>query len=499
MAQKEWRKRNDQMTGTSKVYDYSPEKVRRLLQSALKSGSREASEADLVSQTGLPTYQVEQTLRIMLDEHNGQIKATESGELLYYFPSGFRNRKKGFLPWVKRTSHAVGRALGISVVLLFKIWIVSMLVGYFVLFVLLLIAALVATVAGSAASRNTRSRSRGGGFGSFYLTTRLVQIFISLLVYSSSGKKQNSRSLPLHHTVFAYVFGDENPEKGWESYLRKTAIRFIQSSKGVITMDELIRLTGKSPEDANNMMNEMLREYEGSPQVTDGGTIYYEFSSLMSTTGSKPSGTRFTANRKELKPFNSNPKKTNRWITFFNSFNIIFGSYFLFYSLSLPIEPTDMFARFFLIVGNLLLKLGNPLSFMLYGLGMVPVIFSLVFFASTGIRLLIDKRRNRRIRQENFRKSVFEAINDQPEYVLPGAIVPSAGIGIPENWEAQRQMDIDTYAAAKDGQIRIDRDGRRFYGFDELKREQEDMVELRASINPGRFGVGDIVYDSGDE
>ena len=371
------------MARTGKVYNYNHEKVRRNLQSALRSSGREASQADLISRTGLPKYQVEQTLNAMLDEQRGQLKVTESGELLYYFPDGFRNRKRGFFPALRRAVYVTGRATGISLVFLFKIWIVSMLVGYFVLFILLLFAALLASIAGSAASRNTRSRSRMGGFGSFYLTTRLVQLFISLWMYSSSGKKRSKHSRPLHQSVFAFVFGEKDPEKGWELYLKKTAIRFIQTHKGIISLDELIKLTGRTHREANDLMNEMLREYEGSPQVTDDGTIFYQFPALLSTTEDTSRIAEFSANDKALQPFNENPKKTNRWIVFFNGFNLVFGSYFLYYSLSLPIEPTDGFARFFLIVGNLLSNIGNPINFLLYGLGVIPVAFSIVFFVVT--------------------------------------------------------------------------------------------------------------------
>jgi hypothetical protein len=488
------------MPQTAKVYDYKPEKVRRQLQTALRSSSREASVADLVSRTGLPTYQVEDTLKTMLDEQHGQLKATDTGELLYYFPEGFRNRKRGFFPWLRRTGRTVGRSVAASLVFLFKIWIVSMLVGYFVLFILLLVAALLASVAGTAASRNTRSRTRMGGFGSFYLTTRLVQIFISLWLYSSAGKKpvRGRRKQPLHQTVFAYVFGDADPEKGWERYLRKTTIRFIQSSKGVITLDELIKLTGKSPEDANAMMNEMLREYEGNPQVTEEGTVYYSFPGLMTTTDADLPSTSFTANKKELKKFNSNPPKTNRWITFFNGFNLLFGSYFLYYSLRLPVEPFEGLERFFVIVASLLSNLGNPLGFMLYGLGVIPVLFSITFFLVTGLRRLKDRRKNARIKRENLRKTVYEAINDQPEYVLPGSIIPVGEAETPKEWETLRQREVDSYAAYKGADIRSEADGREFYKFGELKREQADVVTLRNSIDTTSFGVGEIIYDSGE-
>ena len=65
----------------------------------------------------------------------------------------------------------------------------------------------------------------------------------------------------------------------------------------MITLDELIKLTGKSPSDANAMINEMLREYDGVPQVTEEGTIYYQFPALMTTTGGVSPSVRSTANK----------------------------------------------------------------------------------------------------------------------------------------------------------------------------------------------------------
>ncbi|MBT3275013.1 MAG: hypothetical protein HN368_17795, partial [Spirochaetales bacterium] len=390
------------MAQSTKIYDYNNQKVRRILQSTLQKSSRESSVADLVSRTGLPNYQVDQTLRTMLDENRGRLKATDSGELLYYFPEGFRNFKTGMKVRVARLLRRGVRSLTRAATYLFKMWIMVMLVGYFILFVVLLIAALIASIAGSAASQgNSRSRSRGGGFGTFFLTTRLLQLFVSLWFYSDGGRGRSGNrnwrrdfrtrgrnGRPLHQSVFAFVFGGEDPDKDRENYLKRTAIRFIQENKGVIAIDELIRLTGKTPEDANIMINDMLREYEGSPAVTEEGTVYYQFGSLMATTRSEFSAIPFTANRLEMKPFNDNPQKTNRWIAFFNGFNILFGTFFLYFSLNppigLPIETLGVLPRLYMIIGGFLSRLGDPTGFLLVGLGIIPVIFSLVFFAVTG-------------------------------------------------------------------------------------------------------------------
>ena len=67
------------------LYNYDHEKVRRRLQTALRSSAREASQADLISRTGLPKYQIEQTLSAMLDEQRGQLKIWVVSMLVGYF------------------------------------------------------------------------------------------------------------------------------------------------------------------------------------------------------------------------------------------------------------------------------------------------------------------------------------------------------------------------------------------------------------------------------
>ena len=487
----------------TKVYDYNQSKTKQILRSALRSSRREATVADLVSKTGLPNFQVGQTLNSMLDEYRGQLKATESGQLIYYFPAGFKNRKKGLLPWLRRASRAAVRSLGIGLTVMFKIWIVVMLVGYFVLFIVLLLAALFASIAGTAASRNTRSRSRMGGFGTFYLTTRLIQLAIGLWMHSSIAKKGSTagyarsrgRGRPLHQSVFAFAFGDRDATESWETVQKRQAIELIQRSKGVITIEELMEITGRDPDGANEMMNEMLREYEGMPNVTDDGTIYYQFPSLMMTTQGQSSPSTYMKT-KPLIPFNNNPRKTNRWIGFLNGFNLVFGGYFLYWSLAPRITPTDTLARLYLISGKYLSMIGDPTGFMFIGLGIIPIAFSIAFYLVPLIRRGIEKRKNEKSRGDNLRKLIYNSVAQGPEYVLPGGIVPTGDSETPRGWEKQRESVIDTYAAHKNADIQIE-DNRQHYVFHELAREQRDIEKLREGIDTDQFKIGREVYDSG--
>ena len=125
------------------------------------------------------------------------------------------------------------------------------------------------------------------------------------------------------------------------------------------------------------------------------------------------------------------------------------------------------------------------------------MIFSAVFFLVTAVRRLNDLRRNELAKRENLRKTVFEAIYQDPSYVLPGSIVPSGSKNTPKGWEDQRQKEIDRYAAHGEADIEQE-EGKQYYVFEELSRVKKDLETLRKGIDPSQFGAGNVVFDSGD-
>jgi hypothetical protein len=176
-----------------KIYDYNADKVKTALVDSFKRRSRSATVADLVADTALPRVQVEEQLPAVADEFGARLKVTESGEILYSFPSGLKSRYKGFGPGLKRFLKAFGRGAKKAATLLFKIWIAVMLVGYFVFFILLLVLFL---VFGIAAQASDKERSRGdGGIG---LIGSILNAFIRIWFYSEFFKStdpyyQNAR------------------------------------------------------------------------------------------------------------------------------------------------------------------------------------------------------------------------------------------------------------------------------------------------------------------
>src|SRR5208337_2412830 len=168
-----------------------------------------------------------------------------SGELLYYFPNGMRSTLRGAGPGLRRFWKSFKSAAARVFTLLFKIWIVSMLVGYFVGFVALGVLAILASVAASVAGRGDgrdSGRDRGGGFGGMYLAMQLFNLVLRMWFWSSILNDRQRKPKPggraFYKSVFGFVFGDGDPNRGWEEVERRYIIGFIRSRKGVISLEE---------------------------------------------------------------------------------------------------------------------------------------------------------------------------------------------------------------------------------------------------------------------
>ncbi len=96
--------------------------------------------------------------------------------------------------------------------------------------------------------------------------------------------------------------------------------------------------------------------------------------------------------KKSLIPFSNNEKKVNRLVGFFNGFNLVFGSYFLFSSFGTQVNlAKETASSLYEFVVLLLARSGvvaEPVSTVTIGLGVIPVIFSALFFLIPIIRNL---------------------------------------------------------------------------------------------------------------
>ncbi|MDR2258261.1 MAG: hypothetical protein LBE14_03820, partial [Treponema sp.] len=262
----------------------------RRVTEAFRKQRKGATVADVVAATALPLATVREMVPRAADEYSARLEVTESGEIRYSFPHGFVSRYRGFRAGFKKFIEKAGRLVKIFAAGLFKVWIMVMLVGYFVLFMLIALASLFITVA----ARSSSSDNRRGGGGGLFVSAHIFDLIIRLWFYSELTKSmdrryglrgnqgaERPRGRPLHRAIFSFVFGDGDPNKDWALREKKAFIAYVQANRGVITLPEFMALTGLGPQRAEEEILARCSEFGGSPEVSGEGTVVYRFDELL--------------------------------------------------------------------------------------------------------------------------------------------------------------------------------------------------------------------------
>ena len=167
-----------------------------------------------------------------------------------------------------------------------------------------------------------------------------------------------------------------------------------------------------------------------------------------------------------------------------NGVNLAFGAYFLYFILNLGTLIAGQSiagATLFIFVYNALARLGiNPLLPVFWGLGIVPVLFSVFFWAVPAIRAARLKAKNAVIDRENRRGLCFAGIWDKPLEVS----------GADEDFV----KEIGAYSVPD---VSVDSRGAAVYSFRGLEREKKALESYRASLDAARGELGGVVFDSG--
>jgi len=474
---------------------------------SLKRRKKSATVADVCADTALPLSTVRELLPKAADEYSGRLQVTQSGEILYDFQNGFTSRYRGFGAKIKRLFGLCVKAVKAASVVIFKFWIMLMLVGYFALFMALAIASVVLSVAAQSRSSNNRGRTMSFGPNLFSLIWRIW--FYSELTkprygnYGGYGRaspdKKNSR--PMHKAVFSFVFGEEDPNADWEEKEDKAVIAYVQSNSGVISLVEYMALTGKDRLEAEKSILSFCVRFSGSPEVTEEGVIVYRFDDLLLRAASN-NYPELSPRIKRLKTFSYNSKSMNVWFVIINAVNLIFGSYFLYHSLASNfLEAGTLYqtsSSYFYVFTNVLTEMfvNNPAFGIFIALGVVPFVFSLLFWIIPAVRKFFEKAENEKIKLTNFKKFSFSKIWNSPVNVNLKSFSPPNNECLPENIEYAKDRVIKDIASVSVPEVEIDESGETVYSFNGLENDKNAVKKYRAGVDPAQSMLGSKVFDT---
>jgi hypothetical protein len=493
----------------SKKFPDTDTRSYRLLTEALKKRRRGATVADLVAATALPLAVVREQLPRAADEYAARLEVTESGEIRYSFPHGFVSRYRGFRVGLRRFFESAGRVIRVVAAGAFKVWIMVMLVGYFALFMLIALASLVLAVAGRSSNSGGRDRDSGGGL---FVATHIFDLIFRLWFYSELTKSASPRHYraaerpkgkPLHRAIFSFVFGDGDPNGDWEAREKKAFIACVQARRGVISLPEFMALSGLGPAAAEREIMARCSEFGGSPEASDEGTIVYRFDELLLRSDrADRSFPDASAPLRRVREFSSNKKNMNVWFGIINTVNLIFGGYFLYHAANTGALLTEAqyqsSSYLYAFTHHLLEQLSlNPLPIIGIGLGLVPLVFSALFWLIPGLRYRSLKQKNEAIKLNNLKKTGFGRIWSQPLGVREQDLDSSLPECRPRNMAAARDRIIKDMGAHAVPDVELDGQGATVYYFRELQREKDALETYRASVRPEASALGETVFDSG--
>jgi hypothetical protein len=491
--------------------------------------------ADLAAATALPLPAIRELVNRAADEFHGRLEVTESSEILYSFPRGFTSRYRSLAARLGRFGNkflSIGR---LCLTTLFKAWILVMLIGYFALFMLIALAAL--TLSAAAGSSNSNSRSRQDSGGGFVLAAHIFDLIIRLWFYSeltrslegnyrnpygnrgAYGRPAGRQGQPLHRAVFSFVFGEKDPNREAEAGEKQALIAHISSNRGLISLPEYMAMTGLGPREAEGAILAFCAEFGGYPEATEEGTIIYRFQDILFRGGADPGNAASAAGAasggfagaaaprpgwgpwRRLRPFSSNSKTMNTWFGIINSVNLLFGGYFFYQALTTGIirttEQLQASPRVYGITYALTNTLvDNPHPVLLIGLGLIPLLFSGFFWLIPALRFARLDRENQGIKKRNLRKFGFFRIWERPRGFSASGIEAGTAECRPRNLEAEQEKIITEMGSYSQPDVEVDEGGRTIYNFTGLEREKEALAAGRASVNPGDFQLGKVVFDS---
>jgi hypothetical protein len=457
--------------------------------------------ADGAARAGLALRDAEAGLRWLASERGGQLKATETGELLYSFPRGLvAPPQPGGL---SRALRATGRALASVGRFVVRAWVSVVLVSYAVIFVAVAVA--------MASSRE------GDGIGDALVG--VLDVIVEALYWTFHpfspvnwgreprwiwGGRRRKRGLPFYERVNRFVFGPP-PEVKDARERERRVLEEVRRQDGRVGPGDLMRVTGGDRESAERDLLRLVVDYDGEIEVSEDGAIVYVFKVLRTTAGqggASVSPRPAWSERRLVPPLTGNGASTNLLLGVLNGFNLMVSGVAVSAGITVErvfqiIEHARLVAELGPYAPPLVAAHGVPLL-----LGWVPLVFSSGLFVLPAQRILRRRRQKTEIAAENGRLALMRLVLAEP-----GGVAELSPIAARRSWLAASEMkdsdaitaQIETAVRALGGEVDLGASGAVVYRFSTEERERRALRALRAAAPRAEALPGAVVFSSGEE
>jgi len=463
-----------------------------VLEQTLPSFSGSLTVADAAAASGLSLFDAEQALEILMNRYVCRLQVTESGEVLFNFGTSLRRRgKKSLAEHLQTMGDLLWRGLKAG----FKVWITVTLIVYFIVYVLIILALIF------------YSRDEDGIFSFSWIGDLFADLFWfaprnMAVVYATDGDGYRHRSYQQRkrkkkqdlekkkrfvQSVYDFVFSPPRP--AFDPFAdEKEVAAWLREQRGMLTMTEIVALAGWTYDQASERMADYLTRFNGEARITDDGVLIGRFDRMLMSGDGEMEGGKVELFWDEYEaPYQQtgNTSGRNAAIIGLNAFNLLISS-------ALMLSPYLMsdFAYVFE-------EFGIPGDFAGLFLGVLPMIFSLLFFLIPILRAPVVSRREAQRKARNRKRRILREIfarPDKPFTVEQMLNRVNTGSKQPIS-EAEMEKLLQAVASEYGGNTTLGEDGRVLYRFERVAHEEKVAARER---NEHRLLAdrGEVIFDT---
>ena len=313
------RRAGDSLPIAKKSYERVSAREREAVLSALDALGSRVTLGDVARKSGLDLAVVEDVMRDVAADADGfSLEVSDAGDLVYVKPRGMVSVRAALLSKsaLLRMEPLAQRAAGIASYLVRVSFgsalVLSVVIVYTSIFVLL------------TSQQRSDNDNRRGSYGrspmmmrGFYLNPFDVFWYWDPFYYRNyRARIRRNGKYNFLEAVFSFVFGDGDPNEGYDAERWEAIGRLISNCNGVVTAEQLAPYTDSAPllvggadvgiANDEGFVLPVLQRFGGVPEVDPNGNIFYRFPDLQKTAAQSPGGQR--RYRNQLPGFNLEKK-----------------------------------------------------------------------------------------------------------------------------------------------------------------------------------------------